>query len=313
MAAALPSPARLALVLAALLARCSAMMMNNREPDAGVSKQCVEAVLVEPRSIFAMKLALETAALVRDRPDGSFSIRKLTLVHGKSNRDYVDQLLNTSSILKEARASGRLRLLPLGIDDLGADSQEAPYEIGSGTNRSQPNPIDGRDIISEISESEWHSQYSRLLFKPKFWHQFKCGSILTMQSDTLLCLNSEVRLSEFFGYDFVGPVSSGMSTVSNGGLSLRNRQAMLKCTEYGHPDINENEDIFFSLHCPYVTRKADDVARDRFGIDNGWRIARVPPFGLHKPWGMDGWRGMYESQNLDICKDARILQDQQHK
>jgi len=233
-------------------------------------------------------------------------------VHGKNNRDFVNRLISESSTLHEARLSGRLRLLPLGIDDLGADSMQAPFAIGNIQNHSQGSSDDGRGTFSDAADLQWHSQYSRLLFNVSFWEQLQCDNILTMQSDTLLCLNSEVRLSEFVGYDFVGAVASGDHAVSNGGLSLRYRPAMMKCAKRGPPDINMNEDVFFSMQCPDVTRKASDALRDRFAIDNGFRYAKVPPFGLHKPWGIPGFQGPFESQNLDSCKDARALRDQQH-
>lgn len=298
-------------------------MQLHREPDAAdpqggaqllaPSKRCVEAVLVEPRKLVGIRLALETAALVRDGPGGGPAIDKLTLVHGKNNSEFVDRLLAESPTLAEARASGRLRLLPVDVGDLGADSVQVPFAIGRTLNSSsQGSPEDNRGASADADDLEWHSQYSRLLFNASFWEHLQCDDVLTMQSDTLLCLNSEVRLSEFTGYDFVGAVACGDPAVSNGGLSLRNRQAMIKCARRGPPDINMNEDIFFSQLCPDVTRKADDALRDRFAIDNGFRHTKVPPFGLHKPWGIPGFRGPFEDQNLDSCQDARTLQGQQH-
>ena len=59
------------------------------------SGSCVEAVLVEPRRIAAIRLALETASLARSGPDmgAGPAIQVLTMMHGSDNEEYVRRLV----------------------------------------------------------------------------------------------------------------------------------------------------------------------------------------------------------------------------
>ncbi|CAK0814047.1 unnamed protein product, partial [Prorocentrum cordatum] len=258
------------------------------------ASSCVEAVLVEPRRLRSVQLALETASLVRDGSGKEPAIQVLTLMHGTGNQEYVTRLVEESEHLREDRRSGRLRLIPLGSTDLGGDL--ALLEGG-------------------LASSRWHSQYSSLFYNMSFWESLKCDHVLTMQSDSLLCLNSKVHLSEFFNYDFVGAVScGGDSNVSNGGLSLRNRQVMMRCVRRGIQDLKMQEDVFFSEACRDVARAPDLTVRDRFAIEQGFRHANVTPFGLHKPWHQEkSNQYRYVDQNLDMCEGARKLVSMQHE
>ncbi|CAK0814043.1 unnamed protein product, partial [Prorocentrum cordatum] len=225
---------------------------------------------------------------------GEPAIQVLTLMHGTGNQEYVTRLVEESEHLREDRRSGRLRLIPLGSTDLGGDL--ALLEGG-------------------LASSRWHSQYSSLFYNMSFWESLKCDHVLTMQSDSLLCLNSKVHLSEFFNYDFVGAVScGGDSNVSNGGLSLRNRQVMMRCVRRGIQDLKMQEDVFFSEACRDVARAPDLTVRDRFAIEQGFRHANVTPFGLHKPWHQEkSNQYRYVDQNLDMCEGARKLVSMQHE
>ncbi|CAK0814046.1 unnamed protein product [Prorocentrum cordatum] len=227
-------------------------------------------------------------------PSKEPAIQVLTLMHGTGNQEYVTRLVEESEHLREDRRSGRLRLIPLGSTDLGGDL--ALLEGG-------------------LASSRWHSQYSSLFYNMSFWESLKCDHVLTMQSDSLLCLNSKVHLSEFFNYDFVGAVScGGDSNVSNGGLSLRNRQVMMRCVRRGIQDLKMQEDVFFSEACRDVARAPDLTVRDRFAIEQGFRHANVTPFGLHKPWHQEkSNQYRYVDQNLDMCEGARKLVSMQHE
>jgi len=257
------------------------------------ASSCVEAVLVEPRKLRSIQLALETASLVRNDSGKEPAIQVLTLMHGKDNLEYVTRLVEESEHLREDKRSGRLRLIPLDTSDLGGDL----VERGLADN------------------SRWHSQYSTLFYNMSFWESLKCDHVLTMQSDSMLCLNSKVHLSEFLHYDFVGAVSCGDDqNVSNGGLSLRNRQIMMRCVRRGIPDLKMQEDVFFSEACQDVAWAPGFDVRDRFAIEQGFRHANVTPFGLHKPWHQDKMKQyLYVDQNLDMCEGARKLVSMQHE
>jgi hypothetical protein len=256
------------------------------------ASSCVEAVLVEPRKLKGIQLALETASLVRNGSGEEPAIQFLTLMHGKDNKEYVTRLVQESEHLHADERSGRLRLIPLDTSDLGGDLVERGLANSSGD-----------------SDSRWHSQYSTLFYNISFWERLKCDHVLTMQSDSMLCLNSKVHLSEFLGYDFVGAVSCGDDqNVSNGGLSLRNRQIMMRCVRRGITDWKMQEDVFFSEACQDVAWAPGFDVRDRFAIEQGFRHANVTPFGLHKPWHQDKMTEYpYVQQNLDMCEGASKL------
>jgi len=277
------------------LASASGQDRGSPSPPAS---SCVEAVLIEPRKLKSIQMALETASLVRNGTGKERAIQFLTLIHGKDNKEYVTRLVQESKHLRADNRSGRLRLIPLDASDLGGDLVQ-------------------RGLInsSDDSDSLWHNKYSTLFYNISFWERLRCDHVLTMQSDSMLCLNSKVRLSEFFNYDFVGAVSCGVDqNVSNGGLSLRNRQIMMRCVRRGIEDWKMQEDVFFSEACVDVAWAPGFDVRDRFAIEQGYRHANVTPFGLHKPWHQEKTNKYpHVEQNLDMCEGARKFVSMQHE
>jgi hypothetical protein len=161
----------------------------------------------------------------------------------------------------------------------------------------------------------YHDQYSRVLMSKEFWKASVCDRILIMQSDTVLCSNSEVRLSEFFDYEYVGgytpKMRKGARRHMNGGLSFRNRFGMLRCVQgrssnASHASHPISEDVFFS-GCEDL--KQPSVAMmNRFSIDNAHEIMEQKhvPFGVHKPWSK-AFRGNHPVSNMMYCDGAKEL------
>lgn len=162
---------------------------------------------------------------------------------------------------------------------------------------------------------EYHDRYSKLLFRKDFWEQLKCDHVLVMQSDTLLCPNSEVKITEFLDYDFIGGetpqmhdhVLHGMTAAHmNGGLSLRKREAMLKCLSRKdmHPGrgMDAIEDSYFN-RCPDIAKRPTIPVMDRFALDNALKPVHMVPFGMHKPWA-----GRFRVENMKSCHGASDLQ-----
>ena len=46
--------------------------------------------------------------------------------------------------------------------------------------------------------------YSYLLTSKEFWHTIQGERVLIFQTDSITCPNSKVKISDFYGYDFVG-------------------------------------------------------------------------------------------------------------
>jgi hypothetical protein len=260
---------------------------------------CLEAVIVEPRKLQTISTALESAAL-----SSNANFDMFTVVYGEENGDYVHQLVQNSTVLLSLRMHGILRFRKLPFKDLGGNSLD---EMGR--------PLNARGH---------HDQYSRVLKSAEFWEGFTCDRMLLMQSDTVLCSNSKVQLSDYFKYEYVGGRTHNLDKHYfpgrrhlNGGFSFRNRVGMLRCIKAvaSYPeDIRLwleklPEDGFFS-NCKELVQPSMLLAR-RFAIASGSYEMEPDkvPFGVHSPWQESSCRGCRKS-NLQHCVGAiKLLWD----
>lgn len=273
---------------------------------------CVEAVLVEPRKLASISTALESAALANVSDEPLRRIDLLTVAHGSLNGAYVRQLVLSSGVLAEAERSGRLRFRSLDTGDLGGDllqesaeakelAEELAEALGQQSSAEPAGP-------SSLLQVQYHDRYSRVLKSKEFWKGFVCDRVLLMQSDSTMCHNSKVRLSEFLDFDYVGghtPKLGGQAYGGrlhmNGGFSFRNRNSMLRCLQGDVPEEG-GEDGFFSA-CAELQQPPVSVI-DRFAIDNALKPMNPEsvPLGVHKPWA-----GSPENTNMQFCAGAREL------
>lgn len=86
--------------------------------------------------------------------------------------------------------------------------------------------------------------YNKLLTMRKFWEDIPFDKVLIFQHDSGLLRDG---IDDFLEYDFVGaPLYHIDFPAMNGGLSIRDKEAMIKCIDHKH--YNEsygNEDIYF--------------------------------------------------------------------
>jgi len=278
---------------------------------------CVEAVLVEPRKLQSIALALESAVNSKNAHFDQF-----TIAHGNQNAEYVRELVANSTILRRKRDEGTLIFRHLEVNDLGGDGHRLP-----AIKRCQECAgMMSTNLTKEDTETETeddlqhHDEYSKVLKSRKFWEGFTCDRSLLMQSDTVLCANSNVHLSDFMEYEYVGAHTPrldkwypGDRMHLNGGLSYRNRKGMLRCIDEV-PSLPEGqqkwltklpEDSFFST-CEQLKQPSKGQIKP-FGIDcaNTYMGPEFAPFGVHKPWG--GRYPEYSESNLKHCEGAREL------
>lgn len=72
-------------------------------------------------------------------------------------------------------------------------------------------------------------QYARLLVSAGFWEQHVRGDrVLVFQADSVPCSGAAHNLTEFYGYDYIGAAWPDAAYGGNGGLSLRNRTALIQ-------------------------------------------------------------------------------------
>ena len=185
--------------------------------------------------------------------------------HGTENIDYLKKIIDESKIISE---SNRISLYNLGVKNMT------------------------------------HKDESDLLRTEKFYDNIDGDLLLKFECDSILCPNSEYKISQFEKYDYIGGYWGSnlyslddlypRSKPMNGGLSLRNKNVMVDLIkkyfdDYLASEKTWSEDYFFSEY----TEKP--LTRDviTFSIDNGYisPLEMKAPFGLHKPWGTTPSKG----------------------
>jgi len=207
--------------------------------------------------------------------------------HGTHNIDYIKNIVDESEILSEADSKNRFLLYNLGVENMT------------------------------------HKDESDLLRTEGFWDNIDGDLLLKFECDTMLCPNSEYKISQFEKYDYIGgywgtqlysldepyPKSKPM----NGGLSLRNKDMMIYLIktyldEYTSSGKSYSDDYFFS---EYIEKP---ITRDviTFSIDNGYisPLDMKAPFGLHKPWGVNPAKGhgKYYNEIKKVCENVEELE-----
>ena len=124
------------------------------------------------------------------------------------------------------------------------------------------------------------TEYSYLLTTVNFWQQMPTEKVLIFQTDTML-LHS--RIEFFMMYDYVGAPWRWNLKVGNGGLSIRNRNAMIDAIRDSR-DRRHPEDVFFSNYL-YQNRDKYKLPSFRMAKSFASETTFHPcPLGVHKPW-----------------------------
>jgi hypothetical protein len=112
--------------------------------------------------------------------------------------------------------------------------------------------------------------------------------ILIFQTDTMLFSG---ELEEFFKFDFIGaPWKHSPFKGCNGGLSLRNREAIIRVCK-NNPWVYDNEDGFFSYRYESQLKMPELKDKLKFSMETIWGDDEV--IGLH---------AAYKFQNLERLK-----------
>lgn len=140
--------------------------------------------------------------------------------------------------------------------------------------------------------------YSDLLTNCTLWEAIESDYVLVFQTDSRFCAASQNSVDYFvgLGYDWIGapwqanldwdPLAVAGSLVGNGGLSLRKRDAMLRCCSPHAPRVANNEDVHF-VRCLDKSRVATVEHAELFSAESYFSAERqTAPFAIHKSWSI---------------------------
>jgi hypothetical protein len=154
----------------------------------------------------------------------------------------------------------------------GPSSEEFVKEMTRGMNVTLTNL--GVDNLG------YPDEYSYLCLSKSLYEKVDAKHILLYQTD---CLLLDGDLEDFLEYDYVGAPwdwDNSKKLVGNGGLSLRNKEAMIKvCEENIRRPSREHEDTYIAK-CNFLKFPTVDKAKE-FSVET---IPYPHPKGVHQPW-----------------------------
>lgn len=161
-----------------------------------------------------------------------------------------------------------------------------------------------------------HMGVSEFFTRPFLWEDLAPAKhVLMFQTDSIICANSRSNVEEFFPYDFVGaPIREGLGRGYNGGLSLRNREKLLKIVQEhefmgaaepgDHLGYNtEFEDQWFALK---LSQSGDGIlpgyeVAQEFSVETTWYER---PFGYHQ---IHRYQGGHVKEVESWCPEIKLV------
>jgi hypothetical protein len=126
-------------------------------------------------------------------------------------------------------------------------------------------------------------EYNTLLTSKEFYDRIPTEIFLIFQTDSMICKNSNIKIDDFFEYDYVGaPFAHLNGMVGNGGFSLRRKSKMVEILEKCKYNGTDPEDYFFANVCKDVTSHKPS-SEQAYKFSNEGKIT-AHSFGVHKPW-----------------------------
>lgn len=112
-------------------------------------------------------------------------------------------------------------------------------------NHAQFLPSDWEVIIDQNPNIKSIMDYNMYLTSKSFWENINFDKILIFQHDSGLL---KPGIEDFLEWDLVGAPWSFQEHGGNGGLTIRDRQAMIRAIEFEpyQPILSGNEDVYFS-------------------------------------------------------------------
>lgn len=173
-----------------------------------------------------------------------------------------------------------------------------------------------------------HAAVSAFLTSPFLWTDLAPYlKILLFQADSILCSAAPGRVDDFMDYDLVGaPIDARLGSGFNGGLSLRNRELVLRVLERwdfaadsGGADAPREwkfeDQWFFARMRELGEDKAlagelglrvqlpDQATAERFAVETIW-VEGQRPLGFHQP---HRWQSEHMGEIMEYCPEVGMI------
>ena len=153
------------------------------------------------------------------------------------------KVANTALFWFTANTSFSFTVIKLFADRLGIDWRfqifvfEECFQFAASNPMIQDMVNQGRMFLVK-KPRQTRLQYARQCVDSKYWESVHGDRILAFQLDSTPCSGADHNISDFFDYDYLGAPWPYYDFGGNGGLSLRNRTALIRL-------INENPEFIF--------------------------------------------------------------------
>lgn len=151
-----------------------------------------------------------------------------------------------------------------------------------------------------------HQDVSRFLAATtSFWDALAPAEhVLLFQADSVLCANSPQRVEDFMQWDLVGaPIASQYGVGYNGGLSLRNRSAMIHTIQHNVWAGDFEDQWFFARLKEAGARLPTPEEAMRFGVETIWHDE---PLGVHQ---VQRWQKEQLEELATWCPEYRLADE----
>ena len=211
----------------------------------------------------------------------------LQIFHGTSNLDYIEEVIEKDNFLSNIK--DKIGFSNLNIESITAD-----------------------DSSLDIMLTE------------KLWSEVIGEIVLYFECDSMLCVESEYKVSDFEHFNYIGgywgnqlyDLDGKYPVVMNGGISIRKKEFMLDIIKnelqpYLESGGNPCEDYFVTECVSHLDMPTTKEVLS-FSIDNGYMapLDMKPPFALHKPWGVNSAKGhgLFYNRIKEVCSEVEELE-----
>ncbi|KAI3336752.1 hypothetical protein HD806DRAFT_16870 [Xylariaceae sp. AK1471] len=163
-----------------------------------------------------------------------------------------------------------------------------------------------------------HAAVSAFLASPFLWTDLApYKKVLLFQADSILCSASTARVDDFLDYDLLGaPIDARFGSGFNGGLSLRNRELVLRVLERWDLGEGEFEDQWLYARMRELDEDKelvgelgvrvnlpDEEIAGRFAAETIWMEGQRP-LGFHQP---HRWQGEHMEDIMRYCPEVGMI------